>query len=48
MLEALRRMPSGVWTGAILTRHALAEARRIGGVRDEELEATLGALANSE
>lgn len=48
MLEALRRMPSGVWTGTILTRHALAEARRSGGVRDEELEATLEALANSE
>ncbi|HJR33741.1 MAG TPA: hybrid sensor histidine kinase/response regulator [Gemmatimonadales bacterium] len=48
MLEALRRMPSGVWTGTILTRHALAEARRGGGVRDEELEATLGALTNSE
>ena len=48
MLEALRRMPAGVWTGTILTRHALAEARRTGGVRDEELEATLGALANSE
>jgi signal transduction histidine kinase/CheY-like chemotaxis protein len=45
MLEALRRMPAGVWTGTILTRHALAEARRGGGVRDEDLEATLGALA---
>lgn len=45
MLEALRRMPVGVWTGTILTRHALAEARRSGGVREEELEATLGALA---
>jgi signal transduction histidine kinase/CheY-like chemotaxis protein len=48
MLETLRRMPAGVWTGTILTRHALAEARRSGGVRDEELEATLGALGNSE
>jgi CheY-like chemotaxis protein len=48
MLETLRRMPAGVWTGTILTRHALAEARRSGGVRDEELEATLGALTNSE
>ena len=48
MLETLRRMPSGVWTGTILTRHALAEARRSGGVRDEELEATLGALSSSE
>lgn len=45
MLEALHRMPAGVWTGTILTRHALAEARRSGGVREEELEATLGALA---
>ena len=48
MLETLRRMPAGVWTGTILTRHALAEARRSGGVRDDELEATLGALASSE
>ena len=45
MLEALRRMPAGVWTGTILTRHALAEARLGGGVREDELEATLGALA---
>jgi CheY-like chemotaxis protein len=48
MLEALRRMPAGVWTGTILTRHALAEARRGGGVGDAELEATLGALANGK
>lgn len=48
MLETLRRMPAGVWTGTILTRHALAEARRSGGVKDDELEATLGALSNSQ
>jgi CheY-like chemotaxis protein len=48
MLETLRRGPAGVWTGTILTRHALLEARRGGEVGEAELEESLGALTNNK
>lgn len=43
-LETLRRTPRGAWHRLFVTRHFLAEARRGGEVREEELEASLGLL----
>ncbi|HEV8600022.1 MAG TPA: ATP-binding protein [Gemmatimonadales bacterium] len=43
-LETLRRTPRAAWHRLFVTRHFLAEARRGGGVREAELEASLGQL----
>jgi signal transduction histidine kinase/CheY-like chemotaxis protein len=43
-LETLRRAPRAAWHRLFVTRHFLAEARRGGEVREEELEAPLGQL----
>lgn len=44
-LETLRRLPRSTWHRLFITRHYLAEARRGRGVGEEELEASLGHLA---
>ncbi len=43
-LETLRRAPRSAWHRLFLTRHSLAEARRGGAVKDEEVETSLGHL----
>jgi two-component system sensor histidine kinase/response regulator len=43
-LETLRRAPRAAWHRLFVTRHFLAEARRGGEVREEELEAPMGQL----
>ena len=48
MLETIRRAPPGVWTGTILTRHVLMEARRGGDLQEAELEESLSGLVNGE
>lgn len=46
-LETLRRTPRSVWHTLFLTRHSLAEGRRGGEVRDEEVDASLQQLMES-
>ena len=48
MLETIRRAPAGVWTGTILTRHVLMEARRGGDLQEAELEESLNGLVVGE